>query len=191
MDVKLVVMRGGKERKQALRVRHPETVIGRQSGCQLRIPSETVSRRHCRLRVRDDCVTVEDLGSANGTRLNGVPVIGIQVVKPGDRLEVGPIMFRVEYAPQQPPPSFAPPSNEEAIPVNFQGLLEGLLDAPSEPPTVAKAPAELDALPLVDDVAAALLGEKKVEEKPVLDDDEWRMPDADDLRDILSGLDDS
>src|SRR5262245_56303103 len=56
-----------------------------------------VSRRHCVVRVRDGYVTVRDLKSSNGTQLNGEEVEGEQVVRPGDRLRVGPVTFVVEY----------------------------------------------------------------------------------------------
>jgi pSer/pThr/pTyr-binding forkhead associated (FHA) protein len=97
MDVKLVV-KSGPAKTRSLHVHAPVVLIGRQRGCGVRIASREVSRRHCLLRLRDGCVTVEDLASSNGTRLNGVLVSRAEVVRPGDRLEVGPITFLVEYA---------------------------------------------------------------------------------------------
>lgn len=46
-------------------------VIGRATDCQLKIASPLVSRRHCRVTVNRDCAWIEDLGSANGTFVNG------------------------------------------------------------------------------------------------------------------------
>ena len=71
-------------------------VIGRIQGCGLKIPSGSVSRQHCRLSVADGIVHVEDLGSANGTLVNGDPVQW-SVLRPGDLLTVGPITFKVDY----------------------------------------------------------------------------------------------
>src|SRR5207244_4199000 len=75
-----------------------ETIVGRRRDCDLRIRSSEVSRRHCLLSFQDGVLHVEDLDSVNGTFVNGVRVSGRQVVRPGDRLDVGPIQFLVEYA---------------------------------------------------------------------------------------------
>lgn len=69
------------------------TVIGRREDCDLRIPLGEVSRKHCRL-VRDgDGLRLEDLGSSNGTYLNGVRVEREAVLNPGDSIQVGPVVF--------------------------------------------------------------------------------------------------
>ena len=96
MDVRLVVEQG-RRRLRVVRLRGPDTRIGRARGSGVRIPSAEVSRQHCVLRVEDGLVTVEDLDSVNGTYLNGEAVVGCQVVRPGDRLNVGPVTFVVEY----------------------------------------------------------------------------------------------
>jgi pSer/pThr/pTyr-binding forkhead associated (FHA) protein len=96
MDVRLVVEKGRK-RLRVVKLRGPATRIGRARGSGVRIPSAEVSRQHCVLRVEDGLVTVEDLDSVNGTYLNGETVVGSQVVRPGDRLNVGPVTFVVEY----------------------------------------------------------------------------------------------
>src|SRR4051812_4473060 len=96
MDVRLVVEKGA-ARSRAIRLHSEETIVGRRHGCDLRIPSASVSRRHCLLSFRDGFLSVEDLLSANGTYLNGERVAGKQVVRPGDRLDVGPVTFVVEY----------------------------------------------------------------------------------------------
>jgi pSer/pThr/pTyr-binding forkhead associated (FHA) protein len=96
MDVRLVVEQG-RRRLRVVRLRGPATRIGRARGSGVRIPSAEVSRQHCVLRVEDGLVTVEDLDSVNGTFLNGEAVVGCQVVRPGDRLNIGPVTFVVEY----------------------------------------------------------------------------------------------
>jgi len=96
MDVRLVVEQG-RRRLRVVRLRGPATRIGRARGSGVRIPSAEVSRQHCVLRVEEGLVTVEDLDSVNGTFLNGEAVVGCQVVRPGDRLNIGPVTFVVEY----------------------------------------------------------------------------------------------
>src|SRR5262249_40403711 len=92
-----LVIERGKTRTRTLLLRKAESLIGRESGCDFRIASSEVSRRHCLLRVSDGYVTVEDLNSRNGTLLNGEPVEGRKGVRPGDRLRIGPLTFVVEY----------------------------------------------------------------------------------------------
>jgi pSer/pThr/pTyr-binding forkhead associated (FHA) protein len=96
MLVRLVVAQGSR-RKHVFELRGPHAVIGRAQGNAVRIPSDDVSRRHCRLHFHDGYVTVEDLASINGTFLNGQRVEGEAVIRPGDELEIGPATFRVDY----------------------------------------------------------------------------------------------
>ena len=96
MDVRLVIERG-RTRARVVRLTSPETLVGRQRGCTVRIPSADVSRRHCVLRLEHGYVTVEDLGSVNGTFLNGMRIVNREPVRPGDHLEIGPVRFVVEY----------------------------------------------------------------------------------------------
>ena len=62
--------------------------IGRGSGCDLVFQDPTLSRSHARLDVRDDVVTVVDLGSRNGTLVNGESVASAEL-RHGDRVTVG------------------------------------------------------------------------------------------------------
>src|SRR5581483_7597979 len=96
MEVRLIVERG-KTQKATYRLQPGQTVIGRRQDCDLRIVSSEVSRRHCALTVAGDHVKVEDLDSVNGTFVNGTRVVGKQVIRPNDRLEVGPVRFVVKY----------------------------------------------------------------------------------------------
>src|SRR6516165_8996455 len=96
MQVKLIVKKGT-NRARVVNLQSAETIIGRRHDCDLRILSSQVSRRHCLLSIHDGYLTVEDLDSVNGTLVNGKRVAGKQPLRPGDRLEVGPLRFTVEY----------------------------------------------------------------------------------------------
>ena len=93
-------------------------ILGRSSACDLQVPTAdfTVSRRHCLLDIDGPAVTVQDLGSLNGTFLNEV-LIGRRdkrldateaavIPQPrcpladGDELRVGDIVFRVQIVPE-------------------------------------------------------------------------------------------
>jgi len=65
-----------------------DNVVGKERACRVVLPLRGVSRRHAVLRVNGDSVTIEDLGSKNGTRINGQRV-GRGTVHPGDRLSFG------------------------------------------------------------------------------------------------------
>jgi diguanylate cyclase (GGDEF)-like protein len=69
--------------------------VGRDETCGLVLTDASVSRRHARVTTRRDGFFVEDLGSSNGTLVNGVPVKESRV-STGDTLEVGTVPLRVD-----------------------------------------------------------------------------------------------
>lgn len=66
-----------------------ETVIGRDVTCTLRFNDPSVSRRHLRFVRRHDEVFVQDMGSTNGTTLNGRAIDGPVLVEDGDEIAIG------------------------------------------------------------------------------------------------------
>ena len=99
MDARLLVAHANADAKQ-IRL-GAETLIGRSPECNLRIASGQVSRRHCLIKVAEELVSVRDLGSANGTRLNGQAIAAEEdvIVPPGSTLVVGPLKFIVQFTP--------------------------------------------------------------------------------------------
>ncbi len=79
-----------------------ETLIGRDPVCAIRLDDVFVSRRHARLLLRDHELHLEDLESANGTRRNGDLVETRVQVRPGDILEFGPSLCRLESGEVKP-----------------------------------------------------------------------------------------
>lgn len=75
-----------------------ETVVGRDVGCRLRFNDPAVSRRHLRFIRRAEEVFLEDLGSSNGTLLNGARVHGPRRVLDGDHITVGSRTLIVKVA---------------------------------------------------------------------------------------------
>jgi pSer/pThr/pTyr-binding forkhead associated (FHA) protein len=68
----------------------PELTIGRANGCHVALPDDTfASTVHARVFAKDGAVYVEDLGSTNGTYLNGMRLAAPAVLRPGDQLQVG------------------------------------------------------------------------------------------------------
>jgi pSer/pThr/pTyr-binding forkhead associated (FHA) protein len=75
-----------------------EVVIGRSSYCSLVLDHETLSRVHASLKVVGDGVELSDLGSSNGTFVNGVAVKGPTQVRPGDDIRLGKVKIWIEVA---------------------------------------------------------------------------------------------
>jgi hypothetical protein len=76
-------------------VDHGRLTIGRAEACNLVLPSLTVSRYHAELRRQGGEWLLADLGSTNGTRLNGWRIDGPVAVRPGDQLTFGVVKFRL------------------------------------------------------------------------------------------------
>jgi hypothetical protein len=82
--------------KHTLRYKHQDLelppgkfMIGRAASCQLSLDDPLVSRNHAVISVSEDGVTVEDLGSRNGVRVNGDLVAGAHKVSHGDQIVIG------------------------------------------------------------------------------------------------------
>ncbi len=69
-------------------------LVGRTAECALQLASESVSRQHAKLRATDLGIEVTDLGSANGTLLNGIRILEARAVH-NDVLTFGSVAFRV------------------------------------------------------------------------------------------------
>ncbi|MFJ3926760.1 FHA domain-containing protein [Streptomyces sp. NPDC090022] len=69
--------------------------IGRDPGNGLRLTHETVSRMHAELSLRDGLWVLRDLGSTNGTTVNGRRVTGATVVRDGDQVGFGRVNYRL------------------------------------------------------------------------------------------------
>jgi pSer/pThr/pTyr-binding forkhead associated (FHA) protein len=64
-------------------------VIGRDRDCAVHIESAAVSRLHARIIVSSGKATIEDLGSKNGTSVNGEDVKGSVALEDGDQIRIG------------------------------------------------------------------------------------------------------
>ena len=73
----------------------PTLRIGRMPGADLKLTHDSVSRAHAELRRDGSVWTLLDLGSTNGTHVNGSRIIGAVTVRPGDRVAFGHTVFRL------------------------------------------------------------------------------------------------
>jgi pSer/pThr/pTyr-binding forkhead associated (FHA) protein len=86
----VLVVIEGKDTTAVHRIVETETTIGRGAKASLRIEDETVSKRHCTIRVEGPVCTLVDLGSRNGTRVNGRPLQGVASrLRHLDEIQVG------------------------------------------------------------------------------------------------------
>jgi predicted component of type VI protein secretion system len=159
MNYVLQVVRG-RSATTTLKLADGVTSLGRHDGCVIRIKSSQVSRRHCELFEAGGKLTVRDLGSSNGTFVNGQRVSGQQTLTPGDELTVGAVTLRVVTlgtpagAPQPAVPAHKPGDTAvvEAIPVGA-GEDEEFEVAFDEGEVLP----ELDVIPLADQESPTLL----------------------------------
>lgn len=85
----------GKQLGTLIPLKQAKFLVGREQDCDLRPNSEMVSRHHCVFSVDDFTVRVRDLGSTNGTLVNGERSRSTVVLKPGDRVTIGKLDFIV------------------------------------------------------------------------------------------------
>jgi pSer/pThr/pTyr-binding forkhead associated (FHA) protein len=84
----------------------PKLVVGRQNSCDVPIPFDVVSSRHCELEFRDGYWLIRDLGSRHGTRVNNT-LCNEQWLLPDDILSLAACRYYVIYTapPARPPPA--------------------------------------------------------------------------------------
>ena len=94
MNVNLVLFKKSGESKN-FTLPSAVTVVGRRQDCDLCVPLMVVSRRHCELNQDQGQLRLRDLGSRNGTFVNGRRVEETQL-NPGDEIQIGPVKFGVQ-----------------------------------------------------------------------------------------------
>jgi hypothetical protein len=92
---KLVVV-GGKLRGKEYVLNDGDNIIGRGSECDIIIPIDGVSKKHLKVTVNDETAFVEDLGSSNGTLING-KIIKRITIEDGDKIALPNLIFQVVY----------------------------------------------------------------------------------------------
>ncbi len=161
MVAKLVVAKGKTSVKE-IPLAGEQTIIGRRNDCNLRIPSTMVSRQHCSLTLQGERLLVKDLGSSNGTFVNGAK-IKQKLLKSGDTLGVGPVIFIVQLGgvPASPADT-ARPARAAAVAQTSDDAADFVVD---EEPVEAVVEADFG----VDDesaVAAVVEADFVVDEEP-------------------------
>jgi pSer/pThr/pTyr-binding forkhead associated (FHA) protein len=78
-------------------------MFGRGPECDVRPNSDLISRQHCLLLITRETALIRDLGSRNGTLINGELVVGERPLVHGDTLQLGPLVLEVllETGPEE------------------------------------------------------------------------------------------
>ncbi len=128
-----------------------EIIIGRGPECYLRVDEPMVSRRHARLRVSQTSVTLEDLGSRNGSRVNGINATSVVTLNPGDILGIGTQQFTLDReddpSPHRPTVTHMPDWTQKSGGTNVS-VSQSFSDVNVSPVSVGPPPPQPTAPPL-------------------------------------------
>src|SRR5947208_4182335 len=78
------------------------SVVGRKEDCDVRLDHKSISKQHCVIVKTDGLLLLRDLGSTNGTRVNGQRVRRAALL-PDDQLSVASLRFKVRLGPGEAP----------------------------------------------------------------------------------------
>ena len=129
MRAQLIPLDGG----TPIEIERDLLVIGRKEDCDLRLDHKGVSKLHCVIVKTDGLLVLRDLGSTNGTRVNGQRVRRAALL-PNDRLAFGSLHFRVYLGPDdQSNPDHTPPMTPAGLASIRQLERGGSPSAPAQP----------------------------------------------------------
>ncbi len=104
MLARLIEPGEGAEQRREIPLKEEEFLIGRGTDCDLRLPLSDVSRHHCLIRIRGKEIALMDLGSANGTFVNGQRIRSQTPLHSGDQIRVGTVLFVVDLGDEPDAP---------------------------------------------------------------------------------------
>jgi pSer/pThr/pTyr-binding forkhead associated (FHA) protein len=183
MAFQLLIVQG-RSASDSIKLTNGVTTLGRQETCQIQVKSSQVSRRHCELYEKKGVLLVKDLGSSNGTFVNGKKIRGEKALQSGDELTIGQVSFKVEQiageTPKRPIAS-ADTAVVEAIALSeeaeeeFEIAFDDEPVAPLEPanpapqPSKAQSPAPKKVASAPKKVASATEPEPQVADEAIAD----------------------
>jgi pSer/pThr/pTyr-binding forkhead associated (FHA) protein len=89
----LVIVRPGKDKEKVFVPPDGSLVVGRDSNCDIVLDDPNISRRHARFAMADNSVSVSDLHSREGTKVNGKRIDGVVILVDGDIVAMGAAEF--------------------------------------------------------------------------------------------------
>jgi hypothetical protein len=147
------VMRSGPNPGKIYPLEAPEIIIGRDASNVVAINDAEVSRKHAKLSQHGSAYVIQDLGSTNGTFVNGQRITGTQVLNPGDTVSFGEnivLMYEAAYDPNATviasapaPKTVAPVYRPAPAPVSVPPPVQAYSgQVPAGPVQMAAAPAK-------------------------------------------------
>jgi hypothetical protein len=130
------VMHSGPNTGKIYPLEAPEIIIGRDASNVIAINDAEVSRKHAKLILQNSVYVIQDLGSTNGTFINGQRITTSQELKPGDTVTLGEnivLMYETAFDPNATVVSSAP------IPKTVAAIPKPVL-TPAPPPAPVPAP---------------------------------------------------
>lgn len=165
--VKLKIVEAGASR--TVQFSDPAVFVGRSPENFLKLDDKKASRKHAELRLTDDSLTITDLESANGTKVNGQKISAPRVLRVGDVVAIGLCEIVVEQAPAPAVPVEAPvakvapaPEPAPAAPARRRGAV-----ARATAPTPAWQKYGVAAALLVGVLVVGIIGIKVLNSKPI------------------------
>jgi hypothetical protein len=132
----MLVIEAPGEAPRRMPLREAPLRLGRVAGNDIVLPSVEISRTHCSVALHGDEAVVTDLGSTNGCFLNGVRVVGSQVLRSGARLRLGPYAITHLHGPRA--------QLERGDELERELAKAGLYVAALLPPPIAEGPVRVD-----------------------------------------------
>jgi pSer/pThr/pTyr-binding forkhead associated (FHA) protein len=130
MRAQLVPVDGG----QPIDIVKDLIVVGRKEDCDVRLEHKSVSKMHCVIVKTDGLLLLRDLGSTNGTRVNGTRVRRAALL-PNDQVSIAHFKFRVFLGPDEPAVPVQPHEHTQALSqVELAQILKGRAPTGTERP---------------------------------------------------------
>ncbi len=132
-----LVVRQGVRAGTAFPLTTDSVVLGREEGVDISLRDPEVSRQHARISWQAGTYVLEDLGSTNGTFLNGMQITGQRPLRPGDSIGLGQTILVLQPQAAAEPTAAVPASRPAAA----QAPAQPAYVPPPPPPPPAAAPA--------------------------------------------------
>jgi len=154
-----LVMDAGPTPGKILPLNKSEIIIGRDTSVDLVINIAEVSRRHARLRAEAGSFILEDLGSTNGTFVNGQRLSGPVVLRPGDRVQLGDaVTLAFQVAQYDMDATVVTPASQKQ---SAQPAPSAAAPPPPPPPQAQQPPAYVGHVPASPPMATAPASQQK------------------------------
>ena len=98
MHVRLIPVDGG----SPIEITKDLVVVGRKEDCDIQLDHKSVSKQHCVIVKTDGLLLVRDMGSTNGTRVNGQRVRRAALL-PNDQLSIASLRYKVQFTAEEEP----------------------------------------------------------------------------------------